>query len=490
MLNRDVGANGATPMTSSEHIAPPDARPLWLIPLVVASALFMENMDASVIGTSLPAIARDLGEDPVILKLALTSYLLSLAVFIPISGWCADRFGARPLFQVAISIFIISSLACAMAGSLLDLVLARALQGMGGAMMVPVGRLILLRAVPKSQMVQAMAYLTIPALFAPMVGPPIGGFITTYYDWRWIFWINIPFGVLAITLAGLFMPNVKGERTSRLDWTGFALSGSGLSTLIFGFTIAGRDTFHWALPPALIGTGATMLALYVWHARRARDPILDLTLLKVATFRTSVAGGGLFRLGIGAVPFILPLMLQIGFGLDPLNSGLITFASAAGALMMKFTAPGILKRFGFRQVLTFNALICACFLASHALFTPQTPHVLIVAVLVVAGFFRSLQFTSLNAVAYSDINPEMMSRATALVAVGQQLFISAGVAVGAFAIEASRWWRGARELTPEDFSFAFLVIGAISAVAALAHARLDRDAGQAVSGHRPAGRPL
>ncbi len=471
-------------MTTAQPAEDESERPIWLVPLVVASALFMENMDASVIGTSLPAIARDLGEDPVILKLALTSYLLSLAVFIPISGWCADRFGARPLFQLAIAVFIVSSLACAMAGSLLELVLARALQGVGGAMMVPVGRLILLRSVPKSQMVKAMAYLTIPALFAPMVGPPIGGYVTTFYDWRWIFWINIPFGALAITLAGLYMPNVRGELTSRLDWLGFGLSGIGLSTLIFGFTIAGRSTFPEALAPSLIVAGATLLAAYVWHARRTEHPILDLTLLKVATFQTSVAGGGLFRLGIGAIPFILPLMLQIGFGLDPLNSGLITFASAAGALMMKFTAPAILRRFGFRQVLTVNALICAGFIATHALFSPATPHFVIVLVLLVAGFFRSLQFTSLNAVAYADISPELMSRATALVAVGQQLFVSAGVAVGAFAIEISRWWRGDTELTPADFSFAFVVIAGLSCIASLAHARLPENAGNAVSGHR------
>ncbi len=459
-------------------------RPLWLIPLVVAAALFMENMDASVIGTALPVIARDLGEDPVILKLALTSYLLSLAVFIPISGWCADRFGARPLFQLAISIFIVSSLCCALAGSLVELILARALQGVGGAMMVPVGRLILLRSVPKSQMVQAMAYLTIPALFAPMIGPPIGGYVATFYDWRWIFWINVPFGLLAITLAGLYMPNVKGELTTRLDWTGFVLSGVGLSTLIFGFTIAGREALPAALAPTLIVVGICLLTGYVFHARRIAHPILDLELLKVATFHTSVVGGGMFRLGIGAIPFLLPLMLQVGFGLSALDSGLITFASAFGALMMKFTAPTILRRYGFRQVLTVNALICAGFLASYSVFTPETSHIVIVLVLLVGGFFRSLQFTSLNAVAYSDISTEMMSRATALVAVAQQLFISAGVAVGAFAIEISRWWRGDTELAAADFSFAFIVIAVVSAVASLLHLQLTSDAGQAVSGHR------
>ncbi len=472
-------------MSSVSDREPVEARPIWLVPLVVAAALFMENMDASVIGTSLPAIARELGEDPVILKLALTSYLLSLAVFIPISGWCADRFGARPLFQLAIGVFIVSSLSCALADSLLELILARAMQGVGGAMMVPVGRLILLRSVPKSQMVQAMAYLTIPALFAPMVGPPLGGYVTTYYDWRWIFWINIPFGILAIVLARLFMPNVRGERSDRLDWLGFGLSGIGLSCLIFGFTIFGRDALPAFVAPSLIFAGLSLLAGYLIHARRTPSPILDLDLLKVATFHTSVAGGGMFRLGIGAIPFILPLMLQVGFGLSPLDSGLITFASAFGALLMKFTAPTILRNFGFRRVLTVNALICAGFLATYSLFSPETPHLVIVLVLLVGGFFRSLQFTSLNAVAYADISPAMMSRATALVAVAQQLFVSAGVAVGAFAVETARWWRGASELAPSDFSFAFLVIAVLSGAAALLHLKLHPSAGGAVSGHRP-----
>ena len=470
---------------SADDAALTGERPIWLVPLVVASALFMENMDASVIGTSLPAIARELGEDPVILKLALTSYLLSLAVFIPISGWCADRFGARPLFQLAIGVFILSSLACATADSLVELVLARAMQGVGGAMMVPVGRLILLRSVPKSQMVKAMAYLTIPALFAPMVGPPLGGYVTTYYDWRWIFWINIPFGILAITLAAIFMPNVKAARSEALDWVGFGLSGIGLSTLIFGFTIAGRDALPPAVAPALIVVGLSLLTAYVFHARRIANPILDIELLKVATFHTSVIGGGMFRLGIGAIPFLLPLMLQVGFGLDPLNSGLITFASAFGALIMKFTAPTILRRYGFRRVLTVNALICAGFLTTYALFSPATPHLVIVLVLLVGGFFRSLQFTSLNAVAYADINQDMMSRATALVAVAQQLFVSAGVAVGALAIESARWWRGDTELAATDFSFAFLVIAVVSAAAALMHMRLAAADGSAVSGHEP-----
>jgi len=472
-------------MTTAKSEPPATQQPVWLIPLVVASALFMENMDSSAIATALPAIARDLGEDPVILKLALTSYLLSLAIFIPISGWCADRFGARPVFQLAIAVFIVSSVACGTAGSLWHLILARALQGIGGAMMVPVGRLIVLRAVPKHQLVSALAYLSIPALIGPMVGPLLGGFITTYFDWRWIFWINVPVGLLGITLAYLFMPNVKGDADDRLDWIGFSLAGTGISTMIFGFTIVGRDFLPEPAPYLLMIFGALFCWLYVLHARRIPNPILDLAQLKVPTYATSIVGGGLFRLGMGAVPFLLPLMLQIGFGLSPLQSGMITFSSALGALVMKIAAGPILRRFGFRTVLTGNALICGFVLALYGMLTAEVPYAVMVTFLVMAGFFRSLQFTSLNAIAYADMDRKSMSRATALVAVAQQIFLSAGVAIAALMLEASRTLRGDTALIAADFSFAFFAVAGMAVAAAIFHSQLPADAGAAVSGHRP-----
>jgi EmrB/QacA subfamily drug resistance transporter len=453
-----------------------------LVPLIAAAALFMENMDSTVIATSLPQMAADLGEDPVVLKLAFTSYLIALAVVILFSCWCAERFGARTVFRAAIVVFTLASAACGFATTLEELIMARALQGAGGAMMTPVGRLILLRSVPKSDLVRALAWLTVPALVAPLIGPPLGGFITTYFHWRWIFWINIPFGIAGVILATLYMPEIRLAHPPKLDVAGFLMAGGGLASLIFGFTVVGRDLFPAWVAPALIAAGVTLVLAYAVHARRIAHPILNLRLFSIATFRSSVTGGSVFRIGVGAIPFLLPLMLQVGFGLDAFASGSLTFAAAAGALAMKFTAGPILKRFGFRRVLILNALVCAAFLGSYGLFTPQTPHALIIAVLVVGGFFRSLQFTSLNALAFSDIPEDRLSQASTLSAVAQQLSAATGVALAAFVLEATRGARGEATLAVDDFAIAFYAIAALTAVAALMHLSLPKNAGSAVSG--------
>jgi EmrB/QacA subfamily drug resistance transporter len=457
--------------------------PSVLVPLVVASALFMENMDSTVIATSLPAIALDLGVNAISLKLTFTSYLLSLAVFIPISGWCADRFGARTVFRIAIAVFTTGSIACAFSSSLPGFVVARAIQGMGGAMMVPVGRIVILRTVPKTDLVRALSYLTIPALIGPIIGPVVGGFITTYFHWRWIFWINLPVGILGILLATRYMPIFAESANAPLDVTGFILSGGGLSTLIFGLTSVGRGAATTSIGLSLIGIGAVLLAIYAVHARRADHPIIDLTLLKTTTFRTSIGGGFLFRTGIGAVPFLLPLLLQIGFGMTPFASGTLTFAAAAGAMLLKFAAAPVLRFFGFRKILLFNALISAGFLAATALFTAQTSHIVILIVLFVGGFFRSLQFTALNAVAYADIPTDKISAATSFSSVAQQVSGSVGVALAAIMLETSQWSRGASDLSVHDFAVAFLAIALIAASSALFHRLLPEEAGDEISGH-------
>jgi EmrB/QacA subfamily drug resistance transporter len=456
--------------------------PQRLIPLIVASALFMENMDSTVIATSLPAMARDLGTDPIILKLAFTTYLLSLTVFIPVSGWCADRFGARNVFRWAIAVFTLASVACGLSSTLGWLVASRALQGLGGAMMVPVGRIILLRSVPKSELVDAMAWLTIPALLGPLLGPPVGGFITTYFHWRWVFWMNVPFGIAAILFATLRMPVLAETPPPPLDVKGFLLSGFGLSLTVFGMTIIGRGMIPVWLPYLLMGAGAVMISSYVRHARRAAAPILDLRLLRIATYRAGVLGGSLFRIGVGAIPFLLPLMLQLGFGLSPFHSGMLTCAAAVGSIAMKFGTARLIRTFGFRQLLLVNGVASCLIIGLYGLLTPATGYALLLSLLLLGGFLRSLQFTSLNALSYSDIDHAAMSSATSLYAVAQQLSLSMGVALAAFILETTQYVRGDMTIAARDFSIAFFVVAAVSTLSLFTFRSLTADAGAAVSG--------
>ncbi|MDF2812095.1 MAG: transporter [Microvirga sp.] len=458
-------------------------RPSRLLPLIIATALFMENTDSTVIATSLPMIASDIGVDPISLKLAITSYLLGLAVFIPISGWMADRFGAQKIFTAALAVFMAGSLACAFANSLEGFVVARFLQGMGGAMMVPVGRLVLLRSVPRNEVVQALAMLTIPAMIGPIFGPVLGGFITTYFDWRWIFFINIPIGVLGIVLSIRFIPNIKEDNIPSLDVVGFLLSGVGLALLMLGFA-SGGHLIPLSVSIACVILGTVCVVLFVLHARRTPHPVMQLGLLKLPTFRASIVGGSLFRIGIGAIPFLLPLLLQIGFGLSPLASGSLTFISAVGALFTKTLAKRVLELTGFRRLLVVNAIIGAAFIALNGFFTPSTPHWIIMMILFAGGCFRSMQFTSLNAIAYADVSHRDMSSATSLSSVAQQLSLSIGVALGAGVLEASARMRGAEDIGAEDFAIAFWAVAALAALSSLAFLKLPPDAGAEMSGHR------
>jgi EmrB/QacA subfamily drug resistance transporter len=456
-----------------------------LVPLIIACALFMENLDSTAIATALPAISASLGTSPLHLSLAISAYLFSLAVFIPISGWVADRYGARKVFRLAIVVFVLGSILCSFASSALWLVLARVLQGVGGAMMVPVGRLIMLRAVHKSELVRAMAWLTMPALIGPMLGPPLGGFITTYLSWRWIFWINVPIGLLGLLLVTRFIPDVREERPPPLDLRGFGLSALGLVGLVFAFETIGRDLLPESATLLLLAVGVLGVWLYARHARRSPHPLLDLTLLRVPTFRASVAGGFLFRIGIGATPFLLPLMFQAAFGLSAFSSGMLTFAAAAGAMAMKMTAAPVLRLFGFKRVLVGNAILSALFLAAIGLFGPDTPHLLILGVLLVGGFFRSLQFTSINTLGYADIERERMSRATSFASMMQQLSLSVGVGTGALLLHLSVAMRGGDHLVAADFAPAFFAVALVAALSALIYLPLSPDAGAEVSGRVP-----
>jgi EmrB/QacA subfamily drug resistance transporter len=446
--------------------------------LTVACALFMENLDSTVIATSLPAIAKDLHEDPISLKLALTSYLISLAIFIPASGWAADRFGARTIFRAAILVFTLGSILCGISATLPELVGARVVQGLGGAMMVPVGRLLLLRSVERSELVNALSYLTVPALLGPMTGPLLGGFITTYFHWRWIFWINVPIGAIGIILATIFVEDVKDGAASPLDVTGFLLCGLGLASLLFGLGGIGRGLMAWQAAVNLAGFGILALAAYGLHSRGAVFPLLDLKLLSIKTFRASVTGGSLFRIGIGSMPFLLPLMLQTAFGLTAFHSGSITFIAAVGAMAMKATAAPILRVFGFRRVLIFNAMLSAAFLGCYGFFTPSTPIAVIMSLLLVGSFVRSLEFTSLNAIAYAEIDSAKMSAAVSFASVAQQLSLSLGVAAGAGALQGFALFNpGTDVLALENFKWAFVAMAAVSLSAVAAFLRLPAEAG-------------
>jgi EmrB/QacA subfamily drug resistance transporter len=458
-----------------------------LVPLIVAVALFMENMDSTVIATSLPAIAADIGTNPLALKLAVTSYLLSLAVFIPMSGWTADRFGARKVFATAIAVFVAGSIGCALSGSLTDFVIARIVQGIGGAMMTPVGRLVLLRSVDKRALVDAMALVAMPAMIGPITGPPLGGFITTYASWHWIFIINVPIGLIGIALVLRYIEDVRLPMRDPFDLAGMVLAAVSVAGLAFGCSVLGVGLVPWPLAAGLIAIGAVAFVFYRVHARKVPAPVLDFSLLALPTFRASIIGGFLFRMGIGALPFLLPLLLQVGFQYTPFQSGLTTFSSTVGAFFMKTVASRILKRFGFRPVLVVNAVVSAVFLAACAWFSAATPFVLMFVVLLVGGFFRSLQFTSTNVLAYAQVDERRMSRATALSAVTQQLSLSAGVALGGAAVELTVWSKADAAITAADFPPAFLLIAAISAASTFIFARLPRDAGAELAHRTPPG---
>jgi EmrB/QacA subfamily drug resistance transporter len=457
-----------------------------LVPFVVACAMFMQNLDSTVIATALPTIARSLGESPLRLNVAITCYLLSLAVFIPISGWTADRFGARRVFSLAIVVFTLGSVACGLSTSLAALVASRILQGMGGALMVPVGRLVLLRTVAKSDLVRAMSFVSVPALIGPVLGPPVGGFIVTYASWRWIFFINIPIGILGIVLVNLLVGDLKETGRRPFDLSGFALTGTGLASLAFGFENVGRGTLPGVVVIALLAVGALCIALYVRHAYRVSHPIIDLALLKIPTYAMASIGGFLFRMGLGALPFLLPLMLQVGFGLSALNSGMLTFASAAGAMLMKTTAVRVLRTLGFRIVLVGDAVISAAFLFGYSLFRPSTPHLVIFFALLAGGFFRSLQMTSINTLSYADVPPAMLSRATSLTSMAQQLSQTAGVATAALMLHTVLTLRGGSALAAADFYPVFVGIAMISLLSVPFFLKMAPDAGAEVSGRAPA----
>jgi EmrB/QacA subfamily drug resistance transporter len=454
--------------------------------LIIASAMFMEQLDSTVLATALPTMARYFDVSPSHMSIALTSYLLSLAVLIPASGSVADRFGARTVFSAAIVVFTLSSILCAQAHSLPMLVLARLLQGAGGAMMIPVGRLVLLRSVDRSDLISAMSWFLVPGMIGPLLGPPIGGMIVTYLDWRWIFYINVPIGVLGVVLTWAFIENARASARPPFDLKGFVLSGVCLACLLFGFETTSRNVGQPSVALALIGAGLASGAAYVVYAARARrtTPILDLSLMRIRTFRVSVIAGSLSRITQGAQPFLLPLMMQLAFGMSAAQSGLLTFATVCGSLLMKAFAAPLLRRFGFRNVLVWNGILSSSLYALCAAFRQDWPHWALFAVLALCGFSMSLQFTAYNTVAYDDVPPERTAAANSFYTTFQQLMLSFGICTGALALTVSKTLAGHLHASVGDFSAAFLIVTGISLLAAPVCLVYPGNAGAAMSGHR------
>ena len=442
----------------------------------------MEQLDSTIITTAIPAMAKSLNVEPVRLSLAITSYILSLAVFIPISGWFADRFGSRRVFCSAIVIFTTGSALSGFATSLWMLVMTRVLQGMGGAMLSPVGRLILLRSFPKSDLARAMAYVAIPALIGPTVGPVLGGFITTYFNWRWIFYVNIPVGLIGIALALRYTQDFRATTQNRFDLRGFVIVGIGLATLQFGFENVGRHV----LPEWIIGVSfavaAVMLAVYGFHTRGHPNPVLDLGLFRIRTFRIGTLAGGVCRTGMNAIPFMLPLLFQLGFGLSPLHSGLLTFASAIGSITVRPMSATLLRLLGFRRLMSTNAIIVGFVMAGFTLLTPSTPHWLIIGYIMMFGVVRTTQFNTSNMLAYSEIPPSKLSRSTSLGSALQQLTLGFGVSISAALLDAVMPRTGLPTL--HDFHVVFLTMAVVPVCAAIGFLPLRQEDGVEVSRHR------
>ncbi|WP_297495222.1 DHA2 family efflux MFS transporter permease subunit [Acidocella sp.] len=470
-----------------------DTEPAWsnarmrLTAVIVASALFMQSLDSTIIATALPAMARSFHTVPLHMSVALTSYLIALAVFIPASGWVADRFGARQVFRAAIVVFTIGSVLCGIAPSLPVLVGSRVLQGMGGAMMVPVGRLVLMRSISHSQMVSAMSWLTVPALLGPVIGPPLGGFIVSFATWRWVFDINVPIGIIGTIAVSLYIQDVREEgQGGRLDAWGLLLSGFAMALLMMAFETTGRDLVPVSWTASAYAAGFAACALYWRHARRHPHPVIDLTLFAITNFAIPALAGSLFRIAVGALPFLLPLMLQLDFGFTPLASGLVTFTAAAGAMLMKPAAPPLLARFGFRNVLVWNGVFAALAMSLCAAFEKTWPSIVMNLILFAGGFLRSLQFTAFNVIAYGEIPRARMSAATSLYSTIQQLSLTLGIVVGATTLDIASRLHHHTQATKADYALAFIVVSFIALLASPFCARLDRHAGESMSGHHAA----
>ncbi len=460
--------------------------PLYLTTLI-AGAFFMENLDGTIIATALPQMARSFHVGAVNLNIGMTAYLLTLAVFIPISGWVADRFGARSIFAAAIATFTLSSLLCGLSHTLTQFTLMRILQGMGGAMMVPVGRLIVLRNTPKDKLTEAIAYISWPGLTALVLGPPLGGFITAYASWHWIFFLNLPIGILALILTLLWVENVRTGEKHGFDWLTFILAGCASAGAVYGMEKLGGEGAAWHLPVTVIllsllsGVAAILVA-----RRNPATSLIDIESMKLKTYSLSIYGASAFRIAVSVLPFLLPLMFQITFGLNAFHSGLYLLALFAGDLSMKAFIIPSLRRAGFRRILLVNGVLTAASMLLCATLSPATPPVLVVAILFMHGALRSMQFTCMTTLAYTEISPARMSRANGFLSAVMQLSLGMGIAIGAITLRLVAHARGHSAAVPQlrDFHLAILFMAVLALGPVFDSLGLPPDAGATTSGHR------
>jgi EmrB/QacA subfamily drug resistance transporter len=462
-------------------------RPPTYVIALIAAAFFMENLDGTIIATALPQMARSFHVGAVNLNIGMTAYLLTLAVFIPISGWVADRFGSRTVFASAIGVFTLASLFCGLAHTLTQFTLMRILQGLGGAMMVPVGRLIVLRSSPKERLAHAIAYITWPGLTALVLGPPLGGFITTYASWHWIFFLNLPLGTAAFILALLWIDNERGGQSHPFDWLTFLLAGFASCGTVYAMEKLGGEQTHWQFPAGVLAASllSGVFAIVAAHAKPATS-FVDIQALQLKSYALSIYGASAFRIAVSVLPFLLPLLFQIVFGLSAFHSGLYLLALFAGDLSIKVIVIQVLRRFGFRRVLIVNGILTAATIALCATFGPGTPPALIAAILFLHGTARSVQFTSMTTLAYSEIPADGMSRANGFLSAIMQLSLGIGVAVGAITLRLVAHSYGHSAATPQlhDFHVAFLLMAALALGPVVNALSLAPNAGAATSGHR------
>ena len=465
--------------------SPPSPLSARLVSIAVASALLMEFIDSTALSTALPTLSRAFAVDPIHLKLALTSYIMALAVFTPASGWAAERYGARRIFLSAMVVFLLGSALCGLSRNLGALVASRIVQGVGGAMMTPVARFIVVRAAPREKLLSAMAWFTMPALMGPLIGPPIAGFVLSVADWPWIFYINLPIGLLGMIAVWRFVP--KGQPNpdlGRFDTPRFILSAVAITGLVGVAETAGVDLLPVWARVVLLAVSLLCGVVYLRIFKRTGRPILDLSLLRYRTYRASLLGGMLVRLGIGASPFLMPLLLQVALGWSPLRASFVTIATGVGVLIARPVGAASLRRFGYRISLCLFVILTAFFAAAPAFFRPATPVWLMMAILLLNGFCRSNKFIAANTIAYADVPEASVGAASTLAAVNQQVGLALGVSFGGMMLH---WTRGAGgPLTPDRFTIPFLAIGLISLLALPVYLSLDKDAGAAISGRKTA----